>query len=95
MILTLYSYKGGVGRSMALANLAEIILQGGLTRINSRLGLRSSWLRAFLSPRKETTLNNPGLIDMLVDYKQMMSQVEEQVFSLEEIKPLLKISTNI
>jgi MinD-like ATPase involved in chromosome partitioning or flagellar assembly len=30
MIYTFYSYKGGVGRSMALVNIAELFYQNGL-----------------------------------------------------------------
>jgi MinD-like ATPase involved in chromosome partitioning or flagellar assembly len=29
MIVTFYSYKGGVGRSMALANVADILCRQG------------------------------------------------------------------
>src|SRR5690349_22879363 len=32
MIITFYSFKGGVGRSMALANVAELMAQRGLRR---------------------------------------------------------------
>jgi MinD-like ATPase involved in chromosome partitioning or flagellar assembly len=30
MIITFYSYKGGVGRSMALANVADLMARSGL-----------------------------------------------------------------
>ena len=30
MIITLYSFKGGVGRSMALANISDVLARRGL-----------------------------------------------------------------
>ncbi len=38
MIFTFYSYKGGVGRSMALANVAEWLYLQGLRVGHDRLG---------------------------------------------------------
>ncbi len=47
MILTFYSYKGGVGRSMALANVAECLYQRG-ARSHCRLGPGSAGARTLL-----------------------------------------------
>jgi cellulose biosynthesis protein BcsQ len=41
MIYTFYSYKGGVGRSMALVNIAELFYQAGLKVLMVDLDLES------------------------------------------------------
>ena len=47
MILTLYSFKGGVGRSMALANLAELYYQRGLRVLIIDFDLEAPGLERF------------------------------------------------
>lgn len=43
MIITFYSYKGGVGRSMALANVAELFFQAGLRVLAVGLPSEAEW----------------------------------------------------
>ena len=47
MIYTFYSYKGGVGRSMALANVAEWLYQRGLRVIMIDWDLEAPGLENF------------------------------------------------
>jgi len=75
MIYTFYSYKGGVGRTMALANIAELFYQAGLRVLMVDWDLEAPGLeRFFPSISLEKTLNKPGLIDMLLRYKEQVAQ---------------------
>jgi len=46
MIFTFYSFKGGVGRSMALANVAELLLRRGLNVLMVDFDLEAQDLNA-------------------------------------------------
>lgn len=82
-IITFYSYKGGTGRSMALANIAWILAA------NSKRVLVVDWdleapglqryFRPFLVDRELTS--SPGVVDLITD------------FILEAITPLAKGET--
>ena len=71
MIYTFYSYKGGVGRSMALANVAEWFYQQGLRVVIIDWDLEAPGLENFFASEDEIekVRAKPGLIDMLVSYK--------------------------
>lgn len=74
MICTFYSYKGGVGRTLALANLAELFYQAGLRVVVVDWDLTAPGLESYfptLDPQQ--VLDHPGLIDMLLHYKEYMS----------------------
>ena len=43
-VVTFYSYKGGVGRSFALANVGIVIGKVGVSGIVHRLGYGSTWV---------------------------------------------------
>ena len=47
MIYTFYSYKGGVGRTMALANIAELFYQSGKKVLMVDWDLEAPWTRSF------------------------------------------------
>lgn len=75
MIITFYSYKGGVGRSMALANVAELLYQRGLDVLMVDWDLEAPGLeRFFAHVPVERVLRQPGVIDMLEDYKVVMTE---------------------
>jgi len=71
MIYTFYSYKGGVGRSMALANVAEWFYEQGLRVVMIDWDLEAPGLESFfVSPEEiEKVRRKPGLLDMLLAYK--------------------------
>jgi predicted acylesterase/phospholipase RssA len=72
MIYTFYSYKGGVGRSMALANIAENLHEKGLRVIMIDWDLEAPGLETFFcSPGSELDelRAHQGLVDMLVAYR--------------------------
>jgi cellulose biosynthesis protein BcsQ/tetratricopeptide (TPR) repeat protein len=72
VICTFYSYKGGVGRSMALANVGEWFYLHGLRVVLVDWDLEAPGLEAFFPSDEDLpSLNRqPGLIDLLLDYKQ-------------------------
>jgi MinD-like ATPase involved in chromosome partitioning or flagellar assembly len=74
MIYSFYSYKGGVGRTMALANLAELFYRQGLKVLVVDWDLEAPGLERFFPCDLSSTLQHPGVIDMLGDYKQRMTE---------------------
>jgi MinD-like ATPase involved in chromosome partitioning or flagellar assembly len=82
-IVTFYSYKGGVGRSMALANIAVLLAQRGLKVLAVDWDLEAPGLERYFS-YFVTKTNGPGLLRMLmaahsripVDYATFTSYIE-------------------
>jgi len=73
MIFTFYSYKGGVGRSMALANIAELFFQKGANVLMVDWDLEAPGLEKFFSAQlKEEKWDKPGVIDFLSAYKERL-----------------------
>jgi MinD-like ATPase involved in chromosome partitioning or flagellar assembly len=62
-IVTFYSYKGGVGRSMALANIAVLLAQRGLKVLAVDWDLEAPGLERYFS-YFEIKQNGPGLLRM-------------------------------
>jgi hypothetical protein len=77
-IVTFYSYKGGVGRSMSLANIAVILARDfGLDVVAIDWDLEAPGLnRYFDIPDAEV---GPGIIDYFTHYKKLLSQPPEEV----------------
>lgn len=76
MIYTFYSFKGGVGRSMALANIAELLYQRGLKVLMIDFDLEAPGLERYFDI--EEALHSPaevlkrrGVIEMLISYKKI------------------------
>jgi tetratricopeptide (TPR) repeat protein len=69
-IVTFYSYKGGAGRTMALANVAWILASSGLKVLMVDWDLDSpglhKYFHPFLDPAKIAA--TPGVIDLISDY---------------------------
>ncbi|MER7270388.1 FxSxx-COOH system tetratricopeptide repeat protein [Micromonospora carbonacea] len=69
-IVTFYSYKGGTGRSMALANVAWILASNGKRVLVVDWDLEAPGLHRYFHPflpDKEAS-STPGLMDMLWNY---------------------------
>jgi predicted acylesterase/phospholipase RssA/tetratricopeptide (TPR) repeat protein len=87
MIYTFYSFKGGVGRSMALANIAEAFYLNGLKVVMVDWDLEAPGLESYFferEPNASTSESAPlegvdliqsrlGLIDLLTEYKRSFS----------------------
>ena len=82
MIYTFYSYKGGVGRSMALANIAELFYRAGLKVLMIDWDLEAPGLEQFFPIDYEDFYTKPGLMDLLLEYKRQMS--EEDLSEMED-----------
>lgn len=83
MIYTFYSYKGGVGRSMALANLAEILCQTGLDVLMIDWDLEAPGLERFFFADPSEVFERKGLIDMIEEYKTLVS-TQASIEGIEE-----------
>ena len=73
MIFTFYSYKGGVGRSMALANIAESFYQQGARVLMIDWDLEAPGLESFFYQSEvdlDAIRSQPGLIDLLIEYRK-------------------------
>jgi MinD-like ATPase involved in chromosome partitioning or flagellar assembly len=81
-IVTFYSYKGGVGRSMALANVAVLLAQRGLRVLAVDWDLEAPGLERYFSYYLNDT-GGPGLLRMLmaaiednsVDWRRFLSLI--------------------
>ncbi|MGC2774699.1 MAG: TIR domain-containing protein [Bradyrhizobium sp.] len=68
-IVTFYSYKGGVGRSMALANIAVLLARRGLKVLAVDWDLEAPGLERYFS-YFEMTGKGTGLLRMLVEARE-------------------------
>lgn len=88
-IITFYSYKGGVGRSMALANVAWLLASKYSKKVLAiDWDLEAPGLHRFFNVQEENI--KKGLIDLFYDYKDLLRQ---DAFSLDE--GLVKINRYI
>jgi cellulose biosynthesis protein BcsQ/tetratricopeptide (TPR) repeat protein len=69
-VITFYSYKGGTGRTMALANVAWIIAGSGKRVLVVDWDLESPGLHKFFHPflEESTVSATPGVIELINDY---------------------------
>ena len=71
MIFTFYSFKGGVGRSMAVANIAELLYRRGLRVIMVDFDLEAPGLERFFD--LPGISDSRGIIDMISSYRNLSS----------------------
>jgi tetratricopeptide (TPR) repeat protein len=76
VIYTFYSFKGGVGRSMALANIAELLYRRGLKVLMIDFDLEAPGLEHYFNNpsaifSQVEILEKRGLIDLLLSYKEL------------------------
>jgi tetratricopeptide (TPR) repeat protein len=84
MIFTFYSYKGGVGRSMALANVAKWLSMQGLRVTMIDWDLEAPGLESFFfqGDQLQEVRDQLGLIDMLVSYRRLFPRIRESIRSV-------------
>jgi MinD-like ATPase involved in chromosome partitioning or flagellar assembly len=69
-IVTFYSFKGGTGRTMALANVAWILAANGMRVLVADWDLESPGLHRFFQPFLDTEIGErPGIIDFIRRYE--------------------------
>jgi cellulose biosynthesis protein BcsQ len=73
VICTFYSYKGGVGRSMALARAADIMAHAGLRVLMIDFDLEAPGLEQYFSVDQRAIRSHAGLFDLIVAYKTAMA----------------------
>jgi tetratricopeptide (TPR) repeat protein len=86
-IVTFYSYKGGTGRTMALANVAWILAANGHRVLVADWDLESPGLHRFLYPFVERVVRDTqGIIDLIRDYERAAARSgdEERVKHIAE-----------
>jgi hypothetical protein len=101
MICTFYSFKGGVGRSMALANIAELLYRRGLNVLMVDFDLEAPGLERFFDV--PDAINKPvdiqekrGIIDLLKSYKELCSLPPEVNFTPSfAVEPIANFITPI
>ncbi len=79
MIVTFYSYKGGVGRSMAMANVALWFRLQGLKVVAVDWDLEAPGLETFFiadKDEREATKRKLGLIDLIATYRDLFPGFE-------------------
>jgi cellulose biosynthesis protein BcsQ len=69
-IITFYSYKGGTGRSMLLANVAWILASKGKRVLAIDWDLEAPGLHYYLRPflKDKVLAASPGVIDFVIDF---------------------------
>ena len=66
MIVTFYSYKGGTGRTMALANIAALLAKRGRRVLAVDFDLEAPGLWRYFSRFHDRLDQQPGLMDVLI-----------------------------
>ncbi len=83
MIITFYSYKGGVGRSMALANVANWLRLQGLRVAVIDWDLEAPGIECFFLQEegdRTRVRRAPGLIDLVESYRQTHAELPMEFF---------------
>ncbi len=94
-IVTFYSYKGGTGRSMALANVAWLLAMNGQRVLVIDWDLEAPGLHRYFHPFLEDKelLNTPGLLDFVEDLAAHSAtssekEADDAVDLIDYIQPL-------
>jgi cellulose biosynthesis protein BcsQ len=91
VILTFYSYKGGVGRSMALANVGDILARTGLRVLMIDFDLEAPGLEQYFPIDHKDVRSRLGLLDLILRYKQAMSLGPEAAGEKAEFRKLQEL----
>src|SRR5690349_9722695 len=85
-IITFYSFKGGTGRSMAVANVAWILAAAGRRVLVADWDLDSPGLPRFFAAflPAEKVDGQPGVIDLLRDYENATAQGAQEQGDADE-----------
>src|SRR5437588_10385270 len=98
MIFTFYSYKGGAGRSMALANVAQWFYSKGLRVVMIDWDLEAPGIENFFFTSEkelEYVRCQLGLIDMLMAYKRRFPRLPISANETESDKVVTILESNL
>jgi MinD-like ATPase involved in chromosome partitioning or flagellar assembly/tetratricopeptide (TPR) repeat protein len=83
-IVTFYSFKGGTGRTMALANVAWILAANGMRVLIADWDLESPGLHRFFQPFMASGVGSlPGVVDFIRKYAWQAKEEGERLDALE------------
>ncbi len=78
-IVTFYSFKGGTGRTMALANVAWILAANGKRVLIADWDLESPGLHRFFQPFMEPEVSRqPGIVDFIRGYEWAVDEADSR-----------------
>ena len=78
-IVTFYSFKGGTGRTMALANVAWILAANGKRVLVADWDLESPGLHRFFQPFMEPEVSRqPGIVDFIRGYEWAIDEADSR-----------------
>lgn len=79
-IVTFYSFKGGTGRTMALANVAWILAANGKRVLVADWDLESPGLHKFFQPFMSPVVSDqPGIVDFIRQYEWKAKELAQRV----------------
>jgi MinD-like ATPase involved in chromosome partitioning or flagellar assembly len=96
-IVTFYSYKGGVGRTMALVNVAHVLAQKGWRVLMIDFDLEAPGLTHFFSQlvSERSSEMQGDALDLLIDAKKSFDPQKSESDSLPKRVSLTSYSVNI
>ena len=78
-IVTFYSFKGGTGRTMALANVAWILAANAKRVLVADWDLESPGLHRFFQPFMEPEVSRqPGIVDFIRGYEWAVDEADSR-----------------
>src|SRR5579863_9554126 len=86
-VITFYSYKGGTGRTMALANVAWLLASSGKRVLAVDWDLESPGLPRYFNPflSAEAVRDAPGVIDLIREFDTEASRRQRRKEEFAEI----------
>jgi hypothetical protein len=97
-IITFYSYKGGTGRSMALANVAWILASSGFKVLVIDWDLEAPGIHRYFQPflRDRSLISSEGIIDFVIDFATgAVSPPEQHTSEAAESQPWYSSYANL
>ncbi len=90
-IITFYSYKGGTGRSMALANIAVLVARSGFRTLMIDWDLEAPGLHKYFEKSIDRTffINTPGVTDLFFSIQEQLNRSSKKCSS-EKSKKFLR-----
>lgn len=88
-VVTFYSYKGGTGRTTALANVAWILAANGLRVLAVDWDLEAPGLERYFHPFLDPVelANRTGVLDAVTDYRAALARRRWSVAELRRLTP--------
>jgi hypothetical protein len=98
MIYTFYSFKGGVGRSMALANVAEWLVLKGARVVVVDFDLEAPGIEQFFFRTEQQLVevrSQPGLLELLSTYRRYFDREARANPDIESTKTFAAVVTRL